>query len=44
MKFGRPKIDSATEKDISQALRKGDIGIREIAVEFGVGTGTVSVL
>jgi DNA invertase Pin-like site-specific DNA recombinase len=41
MKFGRPRLDSATEKNIRQALRKGGIGMRKIAVEFGVGTGTV---
>jgi DNA invertase Pin-like site-specific DNA recombinase len=39
--FGRPKIDSATEKRIRKALQRGDIGMRKIAVEFGVGTGTV---
>jgi hypothetical protein len=32
---------SVTEKEIRQALRKGDIGMRKIAVEFGVGSGTV---
>jgi hypothetical protein len=26
---------------IRKALQKGDAGMREIAVEFGVGTGTV---
>jgi DNA invertase Pin-like site-specific DNA recombinase len=40
-KFGRPRIDSATEKEIRKALQKGDTGMRKIAVEFGVGTGTV---
>jgi DNA invertase Pin-like site-specific DNA recombinase len=40
-KLGRRRIDSATEKDIQKALRRGDTGIRKIAVEFGVGTGTV---
>jgi DNA invertase Pin-like site-specific DNA recombinase len=39
--FGRPRIDSATEKRIRKALRRGDAGIRKIAVQFGVGTGTV---
>jgi DNA invertase Pin-like site-specific DNA recombinase len=39
--FGRPRIDSATEKEIRKALKQGDIGMRKIAVEFGVGTGTV---
>jgi DNA invertase Pin-like site-specific DNA recombinase len=40
-KFGRPRIDSATEKEIRKALKQGDLGMRKIAVEFGVGTGTV---
>jgi DNA invertase Pin-like site-specific DNA recombinase len=37
-KFGRSRIDSATEKEIRQALRKAGVGMRKIAVEFGVGT------
>jgi DNA invertase Pin-like site-specific DNA recombinase len=41
MKFGRPKIDEALEIKIRKALRTGDTGMRKIAVEFGVGTGTV---
>jgi DNA invertase Pin-like site-specific DNA recombinase len=40
-KFGRRQIDGATEKNIRKALQKGDMGMRKIAVEFGVGTGTV---
>jgi DNA invertase Pin-like site-specific DNA recombinase len=40
-KFVRPRIDSAIEKEIRKALQKGEIGMRKIAVEFGVGTGTV---
>jgi DNA invertase Pin-like site-specific DNA recombinase len=39
--FGRPRIDSATEKEIRKALKQGDLGMRKIEVEFGVGTGTV---
>jgi DNA invertase Pin-like site-specific DNA recombinase len=39
--FGRPRIDSATEKQIRKALQRGEIGMRKIAVQFGVGTGTV---
>jgi hypothetical protein len=41
-KLGRRRIDSATEKNIRQALRKGDIGMRKIAVELGVGTAPCS--
>jgi DNA invertase Pin-like site-specific DNA recombinase len=40
-KFGRPRIDSGTEKDIRKALQRGETGMRKIAVKFGVGTGTV---
>jgi DNA invertase Pin-like site-specific DNA recombinase len=39
--LGRPKIDLATESAIRSALQNGQIGIRKIAVRFGVGTGTV---
>jgi DNA invertase Pin-like site-specific DNA recombinase len=39
--FGRPRIDSATEKETRKALKQGDLGMRKIEVEFGVGTGTV---
>jgi hypothetical protein len=38
-KFGRPH--SAKEKNIRKALKQVDLGMRKIAVEFGVGTGTV---
>jgi DNA invertase Pin-like site-specific DNA recombinase len=40
-KFGRPRLDCAIEARIRKALQKGDLGMRKIAVEFGVGTGTV---
>jgi DNA invertase Pin-like site-specific DNA recombinase len=39
--LGRPKIDSATESAIREAVKVGQIGIRRIAVHFKVGTGTV---
>jgi hypothetical protein len=39
--LGRPKVDSAIEADIREALRKGDKGMRKIAAELGVGVGTV---
>jgi hypothetical protein len=39
--IGRPQTDAATQAAILAALRKGDVGIRRIAVQFGVGTGTV---
>jgi DNA invertase Pin-like site-specific DNA recombinase len=39
--LGRPKTDAATEAAILAALAKGEQGMRRIAVEFGVGTGTV---
>jgi DNA invertase Pin-like site-specific DNA recombinase len=38
---GRPKIDGALEAAIRAALAKGDKGMRKIAVELGVATGTV---
>ena len=38
---GRPKIDGAVEMAIRAALAKGDKGMRKIAVELGVATGTV---
>jgi DNA invertase Pin-like site-specific DNA recombinase len=40
-KFGRPRLDVAIETKIRKALQKGDTGMRKIALEFGVGTGTV---
>ena len=39
--LGRPRLDGDTEKAIRKALQKGDIGMRKIAVKFGVATGTV---
>ena len=39
-KLGRPRIDPAMEKRIQAQLRGGK-GIRKIARECGVGTGTV---
>jgi len=39
--LGRPKIDPATETAIRKALKRGDKGMRKIAVELGVATGTV---
>lgn len=39
--LGRPKIDAAKETAVRQALAKGDKGMRKIAAECGVATGTV---
>jgi DNA invertase Pin-like site-specific DNA recombinase len=39
--IGRPRIGLATEASIRAALQKGDIGMRKVAVQFGVETGTV---
>jgi DNA invertase Pin-like site-specific DNA recombinase len=39
--FGRPRLDGAIETKIRKALQRGDMGMRKIAVEFSVGTGTV---
>ena len=39
--LGRPRLDANTEKAIRKALRKGDTGMRKIAIKFGVATGTV---
>jgi DNA invertase Pin-like site-specific DNA recombinase len=39
--LGRPKLDSGLEADIRRALVAREIGIRKIATQFGVGTGTV---
>jgi len=38
--FGRPRIDSGTEAGVRAALRAGDMGMRKITVQAGVGTGT----
>ena len=40
VKFGRPKIDSATERKVRQQLAKG-MGILKVAKSLGIGTGTV---
>lgn len=39
--LGRPRIELAVEEAIQAALRAGGKGIRAIAREIGVGTGTV---
>jgi DNA invertase Pin-like site-specific DNA recombinase len=39
--IGRPRIGAALKADIRAALAKGDVGMRKIAVQFGVATGTV---
>jgi DNA invertase Pin-like site-specific DNA recombinase len=39
--LGRPKIDATKETAVRQALAKGDKGMRKIAAECGVATGTV---
>ena len=38
--LGRPRIDAALEKRIQAQLRSGK-GMRKVARECGVGTGTV---
>jgi hypothetical protein len=38
---GRPRIEPETEATIRAALTRGGIGMRKIAVQFGVATGTV---
>jgi DNA invertase Pin-like site-specific DNA recombinase len=40
VKFGRPKIDSATERKVRKQLAKG-LGILKVAKSLGIGTGTV---
>ena len=40
--LGRPKIDKQTEEAIRKAVAKGDKGKHKIAVELGVGCGTVA--
>jgi len=40
-KLGRPAISADTEATIRKALKKGNAGIRKIATQVGVGTGTV---
>jgi DNA invertase Pin-like site-specific DNA recombinase len=39
--IGRPRLASETEANIRAALQRGDMGMRKIAVQFGVATGTV---
>jgi DNA invertase Pin-like site-specific DNA recombinase len=39
--IGRPRIEAETEANIRAALTRGDMGIRRIALQFGVATGTV---
>ena len=39
--IGRPKVDSKTETAIRKALEVGGVGIRKLAAQYGVGTGTV---
>jgi hypothetical protein len=35
------RIGPETEASIRTALQKGDMGMRKVAVQFGVATGTV---
>jgi DNA invertase Pin-like site-specific DNA recombinase len=39
--IGRPRLAPETEANVRAALQKGDIGMRKVAVQFGVATGTV---
>jgi hypothetical protein len=39
--IGRPRLAPETEAHIRAALAKGDKGMRRVAVQFGVATGTV---
>jgi DNA invertase Pin-like site-specific DNA recombinase len=39
--IGRPRIEAKTEAAIRAALKKGDTGMRKIAVKLHVATGTV---
>lgn len=39
--IGRPKVDPKKETAIRKALQTGGVGIRKLAVQHGVGTGTV---
>jgi DNA invertase Pin-like site-specific DNA recombinase len=41
IRLGRPKTEEAKEAAIRAALAAGDKGMRKIAAEHGVGTGTV---
>lgn len=40
-RLGRPRLDTQREDQIKAALTMGNRGIRKVAIEFGVGTGTV---
>lgn len=40
-RFGRPRTPEKTERAIKKALKDGKTGIRKIARQIGVGTGTV---
>lgn len=40
-RLGRPRVDAKKEDQIRAALALGNRGLRRIAVDFGVGTGTV---
>jgi len=40
-KLGRKRTDRSVERKIERALSRGDRGIRKIAQDIGVGTGTV---
>ena len=35
------RVGPETEASIRAALEKGDVGMRKVAVQFGVATGTV---
>jgi DNA invertase Pin-like site-specific DNA recombinase len=39
--IGRPRLAPETEAEIRAALQKRDMGMRKVAVQFGVATGTV---
>jgi DNA invertase Pin-like site-specific DNA recombinase len=39
--IGCPRIEPETEASIRAALERGDMGMRKVAVQFGVATGTV---
>jgi hypothetical protein len=39
--IGRPRLAPETEANIRTALERGDMGMRKVAVQFGVATGTV---
>ena len=39
--LGRPKINAETEAAIRKSLQESGLGIRKLAVQHGVGTGTV---